>query len=117
MLKIVLDENSNGTTTLSIEGRVIGPWVAELGRACEPILASGRGLRLDLSDVSFLSREGVALLRELRDRQVVLLHCSAFVAEQLKADRLEEGEMPYPYEQTTVPPWAFMNAPIPVLTG
>ncbi len=91
MLKIVLGENSNGTTTLSIEGRVIGPWVAELGRACEPILASGRGLSLDLSGVSFLSREGIALLGELRDRQVVLLHCSAFVAEQLKADRLEEG--------------------------
>ena len=33
------------------------------------------------------------------------------------ADRLEDGEMLYPYEQTTVPPWAFMNAPIPVLTG
>ena len=33
------------------------------------------------------------------------------------ADRLEEGEMPYPYEQITVPPWAFMNPPIPVLTG
>ena len=26
------------------------------------------------------------------------------------ADRVEDGEMLYPYEQTTVPPWAFMNA-------
>ena len=33
------------------------------------------------------------------------------------ADRLDEGEMQYPYEQTTVPPWAFMNAPMDVLTG
>ena len=85
MLKIVHGENSNGTATLSVEGRLIGPWVEELERACEPLLSSGRGLSLDLSGVSFLSREGMALLAKLRDRQVALLHCSAFVAEQLKA--------------------------------
>ena len=33
------------------------------------------------------------------------------------ADRDDEGEIPYPYEQRTVPPWAFMNAPMDVLTG
>src|ERR1700722_11161890 len=33
------------------------------------------------------------------------------------ADRLDEGEIPYPYEQATVPPCAFMNAPMAVLTG
>ena len=33
------------------------------------------------------------------------------------ADRLDDGEMPYPYEQTTVPPCAFMKAPMAVLTG
>ena len=33
------------------------------------------------------------------------------------ADRLDEGEMPYPYEQSTVPPCAFMKAPMAVLTG
>jgi RNA polymerase sigma-70 factor, ECF subfamily len=91
MLKLVLDEKSNGTATLFLEGRVIGPWVEELGRACEPVLASGQELYLDLSGVSFLGRDGVALLLELRDRRVALLHCSAFVAEQLKADQAEEG--------------------------
>ncbi len=88
MLKIVRDENSNGPAILSLEGRVIGPWVEELERACEPILARGSGLSLDLSSVSFLSREGVRLLWKLRNRRVALLHCSAFVAEQLKS--LEE---------------------------
>ena len=91
MLKIVLDAQSNGTATLSLEGRVIGPWVEELGRACESLLASGNALSLDLAGVSFLSRDGVALLLELRDRPVTLLHCSAFVAEQLKADQMGEG--------------------------
>ncbi len=89
MLKIVLDENPGRGATLHLEGQVIGPWVQELEGACAPILASGSGLSLDLSSVSFLSREGARLLRTLRDRQVALLHCSGFVTEQLKS--LEEA--------------------------
>ena len=85
MLKIVRDENSNNPVIRSLDGQVIGPWVGELERACEPILADGSGLSLDLSSVSFLSREGVRLLWQLRDRRVALLHCSAFIAEQLKS--------------------------------
>ena len=84
MLKIVPVENPNGGARLLLEGQIIGPWVAELERACGPILSNGGGLELDLSSVSFLSREGVRLLWMLRDRQVALLHCSGFVAEQLK---------------------------------
>ena len=85
MLKIVLVENSSDPAILSLEGQIIGPWVDELERVCAPMLASGRGLGLDLSNVSFLSREGVRLLWTLRDRQVALLRCSGFVAEQLKS--------------------------------
>ena len=33
------------------------------------------------------------------------------------AARLEEGEIPYPYEASTVPPWALRKLPICVLTG
>jgi len=85
MLKIVVNESASGGTTLHLEGQVVGPWVEELGRTCEPILGSGNALSLDLSSVSFLSREGVHLLWKLRDRQVVLLHCTGFVAEQIKS--------------------------------
>ena len=85
MLKIVRKENSTETPILDLEGQVIGPWVQELDRVCEPILARGAGLSLDLSSVSFVSREGVELLWRLRDRHTRLLNCSPFVAEQLKA--------------------------------
>jgi anti-anti-sigma regulatory factor len=85
MLKIVLDDRSDGPAVLLLEGQVVGPWVGELERACEPILASGGRLALDLQGVSFLSREGVRLLWNLRDRKVGLLRCCAFVAEQLKS--------------------------------
>ena len=84
MLKIELIE-SGDTPTLRLEGRVIGPWVEELRRSCEPALATGARLSVDLSDVSFVDRDGVELFRSLRKRQVMLLNCSGFVAEQLRA--------------------------------
>lgn len=86
MLKIVLQRKpSDGAATLSLEGQIVGPWVEELRRVCEELVASGTRLSLDLCTVTFVSREGVRLLWALADRQVALLHCSGFVVEQLKA--------------------------------
>jgi anti-anti-sigma regulatory factor len=84
MLKIGTIETGNGHTKLRLEGRVIGPWVEELRRACDQVFATGAKLALDLSDVSFLDRSGVELIQSLRNRNVALLSCSAFVAEQLR---------------------------------
>ncbi len=75
---------SNEAATLRLAGRVIGPWVAELRRASEEALARGRFLTVDLGDVSFVDQGGVALLHELRYRQVTLTNCSPFLAERLK---------------------------------
>jgi hypothetical protein len=88
MLKMVVSESPGQGSTVYLEGQVIGPWVEELRRVCEPMLVNGTSLSLDLSNVSFVSREGVRVLWGLRDRQVALRNCSRFVAEQLKA--LEE---------------------------
>jgi anti-anti-sigma regulatory factor len=85
VLKIVLVESRNGVT-LRLEGRVIGPWVEELRRSCDDVLITGARLTLDLSDVSFVDRDGVELFRNLRSRRHVRLsNRSRFVAEQLKA--------------------------------
>jgi hypothetical protein len=85
MLRIVMVETEAETAVLHLEGQVIGRWVAELERVCEPLLERGAELHLDLSTVSFVSREGVELLSRLRDGHARLLNCSRFVAEQLKA--------------------------------
>ena len=85
MLKIVLIETAGETPTLRLEGRVIGPWVDELRRSCEPVLATAAKLAIDLSEVSFVDWDGVELFRSLRERQVTLVNCSRFVAEQFKA--------------------------------
>ena len=85
MLRIAFGESANGSTTLKLEGRVIGPWVEEVKRLSEEVLASGAILVLDLSDVSFVDREGVELFRDLSDRRALFRNTSVFVAEQLKS--------------------------------
>jgi hypothetical protein len=42
-------------------------------------------MTLDLAAVTFVSRDGIQLLLELRDRSVRLRHCSGFVREQFRA--------------------------------
>jgi CheY-like chemotaxis protein len=84
VLRISLVEALDQTVTIRLEGQVRGPWVDELRRSCEQSLAKASTLHLDLTDVSFIDMDGVALCRRLRDRNVEILHCSPFVAEQLK---------------------------------
>ncbi len=84
MLKIEATEGPNGRSRLRLEGRLIGPWVAELRSACEPVVASRRPLVLDLSEVVFVDAAGLDLLCALGQRGVAL-DCSGFVAEQLRA--------------------------------
>ena len=86
MLKISFIEALDKAVTIRLEGQIRGPWVEELRRACEQFLAKGRRLLLDLTEVSFVDMDGVALCRCLRDREVTILYCSPFVAEQLKGE-------------------------------
>ena len=85
MLKIVCHESADKSITLKLEGRVIGPWVEEVKRLSENILGSGGTLTFDLSEVSFVDREGIDLFRKLRDRRAMFLSSSVFVAEQLNS--------------------------------
>ena len=84
VLRIELLAEKDGTTILELAGRVVGPWVDELSRSCERVLAIGGTLSVDLGQVSFVDRDGVQLLKRLRARDVALVNCSPFVAEQLK---------------------------------
>ena len=72
--------------TLKLEGRLIGPWVEALRDTCEGCLQDGRRMKLDCADVSYADRGGVSLLMKLQARGVELMHCSPFLAEELKAE-------------------------------
>jgi hypothetical protein len=70
--------------TLKLEGRVIGPWIAELKNACDPFLAAKSSINLDFADVSFADHAGIALLLRLRAQGVKFLNCSPFLEEELR---------------------------------
>jgi len=85
MLRITVFESSKIAVTLRVEGRITGPWVEELRTACNMhTFPDEVQLSLELADISFADAEGIALLRELRNRGVDLIHTTPFLAEQLK---------------------------------
>jgi len=52
---------------IKLEGRIAGPWAAELGRAWKeraPLLAK-RKLSLDLRDITFSDASGTQVLRDI----------------------------------------------------
>lgn len=83
MLRISINKDSDNLR-LTVEGSLVGPWVDELRREAQVALAQSKPLALDLGKLWFTDSSGVALLRELMARQVVLVHTSTFISQQLK---------------------------------
>jgi len=81
-------EHEDGEIYLRLEGQVAGPWVEELRRVCAETLGNNghtqQHLVIDLSGVSFVDGDGIALFHELAALRVLFTECSAFVAEQLR---------------------------------
>jgi len=84
MLRISEVSSKGEETILRLEGEMIGPWVVVVKTACKPLLGNGYRLTLDLTDVSLVDRDGIALLRELTRSQVMLINCSPFLTGQLR---------------------------------
>ena len=87
MLRITSVEGGNQKVVLRLEGRVSGPWVSELGEACQKVLNAGKTLGLNLAEVTFLDVDAIELLNSIQTRGVELADCSIFVTEQLKSLR------------------------------
>ncbi len=83
MLKITYDPRLDGPRVFRLEGRIVGPWTAELRSVCDAALREQSSLTLDLSGVSFVDRRAAALLRSLMQKRVVLVGSTPFVDEQL----------------------------------
>jgi hypothetical protein len=66
MLRITIHETDDAMA-IKLEGRIAGPWVAELGRAwaeAAPRLSS-RKVSLNLCDVTYVDRNGEQALRNI----------------------------------------------------
>lgn len=89
MLRIHHERVTSKEVILLVEGDLLGPWVEELRKTCDPFLSNGRKLSIDLSGVLFADRDGAALLRDLSRRQAQL-DCSPFLAELLREQGHED---------------------------
>jgi anti-anti-sigma regulatory factor len=83
MLRITRIEPTAGKAILRLEGKLIGPWVNELKDYCEIVRREGRQLSLEMAEVSFADRAGIALLRDLEGSGVELAGCPPFISEEL----------------------------------
>jgi RNA polymerase sigma-70 factor (ECF subfamily) len=83
MLRITHAQSHDSISTLKLEGKLLGPWVAELARLCDELQCAPGCPRLDLAAVTFVDRGGVMLLRDLIGRGATVTACSALVAELL----------------------------------
>lgn len=81
--------DANKTVTLLLEGQVTGQWVKLLRKMCDLRLKQNARITVDLQNVSFADRDGIALLRSLTERRVEILNALPFIAEQIKKSQAE----------------------------
>jgi anti-anti-sigma factor len=85
-MRIFQSNDVDGSVVLRLEGKMRGQWVDELRHLSSEILQTpANRLVLDLTEVTFIDTDGLALLHELSSRHVRLNNCSLFVTHQLKA--------------------------------
>jgi anti-anti-sigma regulatory factor len=87
MLKITEIEGQGSRHILKLEGKLVGPWVAEVKEVCEKKTDNSGQTILDLAGLMFVDQAGTKLLEELIVRGIVISACSGFVAELLRWEK------------------------------
>ena len=82
MLRMTRTE-TGPVTTIYVEGKILGPWVAEIRSALQEI-PSHHARRLDLAGVTFVDAAGAELLALLRKDGVDVSSSSHFIADLLE---------------------------------
>lgn len=79
MLRITQVSEDSDTVCLKVEGRVIGDWACELNRTCGYCLSQNRRIILDMSDVTYIDRQGVDALKRILGDNVQLTSATLLV--------------------------------------
>jgi ABC-type transporter Mla MlaB component len=74
--------NSEGSTLLRLEGKLLHPWIDEVLSE----LGKSRPARLDLSQLSYVDSAGGSLLRDLIRGGVKIEASSSFITELLRME-------------------------------
>jgi len=91
-LKISIEERAQ-ETQIKLEGRIAGPWTAELSRVwveSAPRIA-GKRLAIDLSDVTYADAHATNLLREIYQQTQAELIAGTVWTQSL-AEMIKQGE-------------------------
>jgi len=80
MLRIYIHDQVP-VTSFVLEGKLVGPWVKELEKHWESVMAAhpSRTMLVDLADVSFMDAEGRALLARMRQKGARLLSTGVLI--------------------------------------
>jgi hypothetical protein len=91
MLKITQHSRYPGRRVIRLEGRLVGPWVAELRQVVGGVDAGS--IRIDLAGLAFADADGVTLLRNLQEAGAELVEASGFLAALIGGDDGEDREV------------------------
>ena len=97
-LRITVEENKEAMT-IKLEGRVTGPWVAELDRLwhqASPTLGS-RQLSLDLRETTYADAGGIEALRTIYSQTKAAILTSTpwtkYLAEEISRENLKQSDI------------------------
>ncbi len=68
--------NDGQTVHLKVEGRVVGDWVPELDQVCGSCLSQKKKVVLDFTEVTFMDRRGLNVLKGLLRERVQITGAS-----------------------------------------
>jgi anti-anti-sigma regulatory factor len=80
VLRISCGTEGDRPAVLRVEGEIAGEWVRLLEQECRRRLDTRQAVELDLGEVGFVDRVGVAMLRGLMARGVRVTRASALVS-------------------------------------
>jgi len=84
MLRIEKVGEDAASVTLRLEGRVVAQWVVALEDECQRVLQRSKRLILDVAGVTFIDRDGVAMLGHMNGKRLQVVNCSPFLRELLR---------------------------------
>ena len=70
---------------LKVEGRIVADWVSVLEKECLARLRKKQEVLLDLAGVTFVSDDGVKMLKRIETGKLQLINCSYLIQDLLNA--------------------------------
>ena len=83
MVRLWRDKSSQSESVIKVEGQLMAEWVALVEDECLAEAKSGRTVVLDLGDVTFVDGRGLAMLRGLSRKSIVLKNITPLLQDQL----------------------------------